>query len=149
LCVNSNRRSLNPQFALPIRETIGRIIGLMSEPLRIPYPFILEHLTAEDIVVKPMFGGYAVYSDAKLCLFMVRRDLPVLPRPEGADQNGIYVATTRENVPSLTPVFENAEIQFLKGDKVWIFISESKANFEEYTIRACELVAARNRRIGR
>ena len=70
-------------------------------------------------------------------------------RAEGADQNGIYLATTRENVPSLTPVFENAEIQFLKGDKVWIFLAESKDNFEEYAIRACELIAARYRRIGR
>src|SRR5687768_13049587 len=121
----------------------------MPEPVRIPYPFILEHLTAKDIVVKPMFGGCAVYSDAKLCLFMVRRVAPVLPRPEGADQNGIYIATTRENVRSMALVFENAEIQYLKGDKVWIFLAESKDNFEEYTIRACELIAGRDRRIGR
>ena len=96
-----------------------------------------------------MFGGQAVYADAKLCLFLRRREQPVLPREPGAEQNGVYVAATAENAVKLAEIFVGADIQYLKGGKVWIFIPESSDNFEAYSVDACALMAARDARIGR
>ncbi len=121
----------------------------MPQTEKISYPFLLDHLSGDDIVIKPMFGGHAVYADAKLCLFLVGRDKPVLPRDAGVEQNGVYVGTTAENVPKLASIFAGADIQQLKKGKVWIFIPESNENFEAYSIAACELIIARDPRIGR
>lgn len=115
---------------------------------KIPYVFILDYLTGVDFVIKPMFGCYGVYVGAQLCLFLVRRDKPVIPN-ERNEQNGIYVATTTEHIDSLKTNFSAAEFDLLKDNKVWMFFSENSGNFEEYAIRACELISAFDARIGR
>lgn len=121
----------------------------MTQIEKIPYVFILEHLGGTDLAVKPMFGGHAVYSDAKLCLFLLRRAEKLLPRLDDAGQNGLYVATTSEHAASLKRDFPDAEFQQLKAGKVWIFFPEESTNFEAYAVTACELIAARDPRIGR
>ena len=116
---------------------------------KIPYQFVLDHLP-DDITIKPMFGCYGVYADGKLCLFMLRRDTPLMPRFMNAgDQNGIYLATTAAHVTSLRPEFPDAAFQMLKGDKVWIFFSERSPGFEGSSMRACELINSRDKRVGR
>ena len=116
---------------------------------KIPYVFVLDYLAAADIIIKPMFGCYSIYANSKLCLFLVNREQP-LKGPDGKSmQNGVYVATTADHSDELGKIFASAEFQFLKEKKVWIFISETSVKFEEYTIKACEMIGSRDARIGR
>ena len=115
---------------------------------KIPYAFVLDHLTRVEFEVKPMFGCYAIYAGEKLCLFMVQRDKPIIPGGR-TEQNGIYVATTKQHIEALKKDFQAAEFDMLKGDKAWMFFSEGSRDFERYAVRACELISAIDMRIGR
>lgn len=116
---------------------------------KIPYGFILEHLLRDDIVIKPMFGCYAVYAGERLCLFLVERQDPLEPRSSGPKQNGVYIATTSTHTAGLMAEIPHARPQQLKGGKVWIFASSDLPEFEEYAVRACELISLGDARIGR
>ncbi len=114
---------------------------------RLPYAFILDYLS--DIEIKAMFGCYGVYAGGKLCLFLVDRPAGV-DRPDGEPmQNGIYIATTATHCDQLRPEFEGADFQQLKGGKVWIFVAADDARFEQYAVRACEMISSGDPRIGR
>lgn len=116
---------------------------------KIPYVFILDYLIGTNIEVKPMFGGYGIYANSKLCLFLLNRVQP-LKGPDGKEMhNGVYIATTTDHSDELKTGFADAEFQFLKEKKVWIFISETSEKFEEYAIKACEIIGSRDARIGR
>ena len=117
---------------------------------KIPYVFILDHLPDVEPVIKPMFGCYAIYVGGKLCLFMLNREKPILPAQKNpGDQNGVYIATTAENCDSLREEFPEAAFQMLKAGKVWIFVSQKSDKFEEYSIRAAEMINAGDPRVGR
>ncbi|HMJ09382.1 MAG TPA: hypothetical protein VK468_10280 [Pyrinomonadaceae bacterium] len=116
---------------------------------KIPYPFILDHLINIDPIIKPMFGCYGIYSDGKLCLFLMNRERPLARRKGNPMQKGVYIASTAADMSTLSYVFEKAEFEMLKSGKVWIFVSETLPEFEDHTIRACELISARDPRIGR
>ncbi len=96
-----------------------------------------------------MFGCYGIYAEGKLCLFLMNREKPLI-RSEGEPmQKGVYVASTAEFADELSSVFPNAEFEMLKKGKVWIFISEELAEFENYVIAACEMISKGDKRIGR
>jgi hypothetical protein len=116
---------------------------------KIPYNFVLDYLTRIDIVIKPMFGCYGIYAGGKLCLFLMDRDKPLVRRVAEVLQKGIYVATVTDHVDLLKNVFPAAEFEMLKEGKVWMYVPEASAEFEEYVIRACELISAGDPRIGR
>jgi len=116
---------------------------------KIPYVFVLEHLTGIEIVIKPMFGCYGIYANGRLCLFLMRRERPLRRRENVPMQQGIYVATTTEHIGGLRPFFPLAEFEVLKAHKVWIFIAETLDKFEEYAITACEMISRGDQRIGR
>lgn len=116
---------------------------------KIPYVFILDHLIDADIVIKPMFGCYGIYSGGKLCLFLMNREKPLIRRESDPMQKGVYIATTADYTETLQPLFEKAEFELLKDKKVWIFASETLDEFECYVIKACELISRGDRRIGR
>jgi hypothetical protein len=116
---------------------------------KIPYVFVLDYLVGANIAIKPMFGCYGIYSGGKLCLFLMHRERPLKRREVEPMQKGIYVATWSEHVASLGSSFGDAKVETLKGGKVWIFISETSPKFEEYVIRACELISSGDGRIGR
>jgi len=116
---------------------------------KIPFNFILDYLTGIDIVIKPMFGCYGVYAGGKLCLFLMNREKPLTRREKEAFQKGIYVATVAGHVDSLKNVFPAAEFEMLKKGKVWMYVPEASAEFEEYVIRSCEMISAGDPRIGR
>jgi hypothetical protein len=116
---------------------------------KIPFNFILDYLTGIDIVIKPMFGCYGIYSGGKLCLFLMNREKPLTRREKEAFQKGVYVATWADHINSLKKVFPTAEFEMLKEGKVWIFVPVSLAEFEEYVIRACEMLSGGEPRIGR
>jgi hypothetical protein len=122
----------------------------MKHADKIPYVFILEHLVGIELVIKPMFGCHAVYVGGKLCLFLLQRDKPILPRQNNPeDQNGIYVATTAAHVESLEKIFPEADFQRLKAGKVWMFINERSEELESYATEACRMISRLDPRIGR
>jgi len=116
---------------------------------KVPYNFVLDYLTGVDIVIKPMFGFYGLYTGGKLCLALIKREKPLIRREKEPLQKGVYIATMAEHVESLKKEFSAAEFEVLKAGKIWIFVSETMAEFEEYAVRACELIAAGDVRIGR
>lgn len=116
---------------------------------KIPYSFVLDHLTGVDIVIKPMFGFYGIYTAGKLYLCLIRREKALIRREKEPLQKGVYIATTTDHVDSLKDVFPAAQVELLKEGKVWLFVSETRPEFEQYVIRACEMIAAGDLRIGR
>lgn len=116
---------------------------------KIPYNFVLDYLAGVDIVIKPMFGFYGIYTGGKLCLCLIRREKPLIRREKEPLQKGVFIATVVENVDSLKLDFPRAEFEMLKEGKVWVFVSEDLPEFEAYAIRACEMIASGDPRIGR
>ena len=116
---------------------------------KIPFRFVLDYLTAVDIVIKPMFGCHGIYANGRLCLFLMNRERPLIRRKAEPMQKGIYIATTTDHVEQLKQTFADAEFEFLKEKKVWIFVSDESENFEPYVIRACEMISSGDPRIGR
>jgi hypothetical protein len=116
---------------------------------KIPYNFVLDYLTGVDVVIKPMFGFYGIYTRGKLCICLIRREKPLRRREKEDLQKGVYIATTVDSVESLKTDFPSAEFEMLKEGKVWVFVSEDLSEFETYVVRACEMISAGDPRIGR
>jgi len=91
-----------------------------------------------------MFGCLAVYVEDKIVL--VLRD----KRDETAD-NGVWLATTEEHHESLRREFPNMRSIQVFGKEVtgWQVLPSDAPNFEEAALRACELIVARDPRIGK
>jgi hypothetical protein len=115
---------------------------------KIPFVFVLDYLP-DDIVIKPMFGCYGIYSNGRLCLFLMNRERPLIRHEAEPMQNGVYIATTEGYVAELKRIFSEAEFEHLKAGKIWIFVSETLPEFEPNVIKACEMIAAGDARIGR
>lgn len=110
-----------------------------------PFAFVLEELEALDPYTKPMFGCTAVYVGEKIVLILRRR-------PTAKDDNGVWIATTREHHESLREELPSLQsIGVLAGGGVtgWQKLPESGADFEEEVLRACALVRAGDPRIGK
>jgi len=91
-----------------------------------------------------MFGCIAVYVEDKIALIL--RDKPSNP----AD-NGVWLATAREHHESLRDDFPNMRSISVLGEEVtsWQVLPVDAADFDESAVRACELVLARDPRIGK
>jgi hypothetical protein len=111
---------------------------------RIPHEFVLGGLAALSPRTRSMFGCLAVYVDEKIVLIL--RD----KQGENAD-NGVWLATTEEHHESLRREFPDMRsIQiFRKKVTGWQVLPADAPDFEEAALRACELVAARDPRIGK
>jgi hypothetical protein len=111
--------------------------------LRVPYEFLFDHLSGVDFSVKPMFGHHAVYVGERIVLFLI-------DKPDEAD-NGVCLATTAENIPSLVEEFPSLRHLLTYGPDAtdWRVLPADAPDFEESVVRACELISARDPRIGR
>jgi hypothetical protein len=120
----------NP-FALRPRKTI-------------PHVFALDALAPLSPATRSMFGCLAVYVEDKIVLIL--RDKP----GDGAD-NGVWLATTKEHHDSLRREFPNMRSIQVLGNKVtgWQVLPAGAPDFEEAALRACELISARDPRIGK
>jgi hypothetical protein len=109
-----------------------------------PYEFVLEALAELSPRTNPMFGCLAVYVGEKIVL--VLRD----KRQPDAD-NGVWLATTPEHHESLRHEFPNMRSIAVFGKEVtgWQVLPADAPDFEEAALRACELVIARDPRIGK
>jgi hypothetical protein len=109
-----------------------------------PFEFVLDTLSALGPRTRPMFGCLAVYIGPKIVL--VLRD-----KAGGSPDNGVWLATTPEHHESLRREFPNMRSIGVLGEDVtsWQVLPADAPDFEEAALRACELIAARDPRIGK
>jgi hypothetical protein len=110
----------------------------------VPHAFVLEALASVSPWTRPMFGSVAVYVEEKIVLIL--RD-----RPEGVADHGVWLATTAIHHESLRQEFPNMRSIQIFGTNVtgWQVLPADAPDFEESALRACELIAARDPRIGK
>jgi hypothetical protein len=110
----------------------------------VPHEFVLEALDSLSPRTNPMFGCLAVYVKEKIVLIL--RD-----KPNHAADNGVWLATAHEHHASLREEFPNMRSIQVLGNKVtgWQILPVDAPDFEEAAMRACELILARDPRIGK
>lgn len=92
-----------------------------------------------------MFGCLAVYvGDKIVCILRDKRDAT-------ARDDGMWLATTVEHHKSLRQDFPGMRSIRVLGKKVtgWQILPADSPDFEEAALRACELIAAGDPRIGK
>jgi hypothetical protein len=112
-----------------------------------PYPFILEALAPLDPEVRPMFGGHAVYIGDKI-VAMLREHL------KSPQDNGLWLVlseTTDPTSPALRTEFPSIRKIDLLGGVIhhWLILPSDSCSFESESLHACDLILARDPRIGR
>jgi hypothetical protein len=112
--------------------------------VRPPHEFVLDALTAAKPTTRPMFGCLAVYVGKKIV--GVLRD-----RADHSEDNGLWLATTKEHHESLRREFPRLRSIGVLGKNVtgWQILPADAPDFEESALRACELILAGDRRIGK
>jgi len=110
----------------------------------VPHEFVLDAIAPVLPETRPMFGCLAVYVGDKIVL--VLRD-----KHDQAADNGVWLATTEEHHQSLRREFPNMRSIQVLGKEVtgWQVLPADAEDFEEAALRACELVIARDPRIGK
>jgi len=111
----------------------------------VPYEFVLDALASLSPRTRPMFGCLAVYVGRKIVLILREK-------AGGAPDNGVWLATTAHHHESLRREFPHIRsIQVLGSGKVtgWQVLAADAPDFEEAALRACDLIAARDPRIGK
>jgi hypothetical protein len=111
---------------------------------KVPHEFVLDALFALSPRTHPMFGCLAVYVGERIVLIL--RD-----RPKSPADNGVWLATTESHHASLRAEFPNMRsIQVLGKDVTgWQVLPADAPDFEEAALHACELISARDPRIGK
>jgi hypothetical protein len=91
-----------------------------------------------------MFGCLAVYVDDKIVL--VLRD-----KPGSAEDNGVWLATTKEHHASLRAHFPSMRSIRVLGREVtgWQVLPAAAPDFEAAALKACEMILAGDPRIGK
>jgi hypothetical protein len=109
-----------------------------------PYEFVLEAIAARSPWTRPMFGSLAVYVENKIVLILREK-------AGNTEDNGVWIASAVEHHQSLRDLFPNMRTIQVFGEKAsgWQVIPADAADFEEAALRACELIVARDPRIGK
>ena len=112
--------------------------------MKVPYEFVVDALTPLAPRVTRFFSGFAIYIGPKFVLILH-------DRPSHPADNGVWLATTAEHHESLRGEFPNMRSVQLFGTPVtsWQVLPVYAPDFEESAMRACELIAARDPRIGK
>ncbi len=110
----------------------------------IPHAFVLEALASLAPFTRPLFSCLAVYVGEKIVLAL--RD-----KPNHTADNGVWLATEEVHHASLRREFPNMRsIQvFDKPVTSWQILAADTPDFEEAALRACDLIAAGDPRIGK
>ncbi len=110
----------------------------------IPHEFVLDAIASLSPVTRSMFGCLAVYLGEKI-VFVLREK-----SGQTAD-NGVWLATTKEHHESLRRAFPNMRSIQVLGKEItgWQVLPADSPDFEQAALRACELVMARDPRIGK
>ncbi len=110
----------------------------------VPHEFVLEALAPLAPTTRPMFGCLAIYVAEQIVLILrERRDWP--------DDNGVWLATTAEHHASLQREFPQMRSIRLFGKQIthWQVLPVDAPDFEQAALRACDLIRARDPRIGK
>jgi hypothetical protein len=109
-----------------------------------PHEFVLDAIACLAPTTRRMFGCLAVYVGDKIVLIL--RD-----RPDSPADNGVWLATTAEHHESLQREFPRMRSIQLFGRKVthWQVLPADATDFEEVALQACDLIRARDPRIGK
>ena len=109
-----------------------------------PHEFVLDAIACLAPTTRRMFGCLAVYVGEKIVLIL--RD-----RLDSPADNGVWLATTAEHHESLRLEFPRMRSIQLFGRKVthWQVLPADATDFEEAALRACDLIRARDPRIGK
>ncbi len=123
----------NTPFAFPVKQ---------RKP--VPYEFVLDAVSQIPIETRPMFGCLSVYVGDKIVLMLRQKQ-------KQAEDNGVWLATTEEHHQSLRREFPNMRSIQLLGGKItgWQVLPADAPDFESAALRACELIVARDPRIGK
>lgn len=115
-----------------------------ARPKPVPFPFVLEALEPLEPRTRPMFSCLAVYVGRKIMLAL--RD-----RPTHRKDNGVWLASTRDYHASLREDFPSMRSIAVLGEGVtsWQLLPADADDFEESALRACELIARGDPRIGK
>ena len=111
----------------------------------VPYEFVLDAIDALSPRTNPMFGCLAVYVEDKIVLILREK-------PHPSADNGVWLATTHEHHESLLREFPHMRsIEVLGKKKItgWQVLPADAPDFEEAALHACDLVLARDPRIGK
>jgi hypothetical protein len=110
----------------------------------VPHAFVLDAIAELSPRTRSMFGCLAVYVEDKIVLILRDR------RDETRD-NGVWLATTEEHHESLRREFPNMRSIEVFGKEVtgWQVLPLDAEDFEQAALRACELIAAGDARIGK
>jgi hypothetical protein len=110
----------------------------------VPYPFVLDAIAPLSPETRPMFGCLAVYVGLEIVLIL-REKLG------GSADDGVWLATAGEHHESLRREFPNMRSIGVLGREVthWQLLPADAPDFEEAALRACELIMARDPRIGK
>jgi hypothetical protein len=110
----------------------------------VPHQFVLDAIAFLAPETRPMFGCLAIYVQDKIVLIL--RD-----KRDPAADNGVWLATTEEHHQSLRREFPNMRSIQVFGKPVtgWQVLPADAPDFEEAALHACELVLARDPRIGK
>ena len=105
---------------------------------------MLEAIAALSPTTRPLFGCIAVYVADKIVLIL--RD-----KPSQAADNGVWLATTKDHHESLRREFPNMRSIHALGKDVtgWQVLPVDAPDFEDASFRACDLILARDHRIGK
>ncbi len=109
-----------------------------------PHEFVLDALAALSPDTRPMFGCLAVYVEDKIVLIL--RD-----KPDSEADNGVWLATMAEHHDSLRrefPHMRSIEV-FRTKETHWQVLPADAPDFEEAALKACDLIRARDPRIGK
>lgn len=110
----------------------------------VPHEFVLDAIAPLSPETRPMFGCLAVYVKDEIVLILRdKRDNPA--------DNGVWLATTKDHHQSLRREFPNMRSVRVFGKEVtdWQVLPTDAPDFEEAALRACELIIARDPRIGK
>ena len=137
-----------PRHSKPSLPLDDALFGI--KPRRaVPFSFVLDAIAPLSPWTRPMFGCLAIYVQDRIVLIL--RAKPSTPL-----DNGVWLATTEEHHPSLRLEFPNMRsIQLLSknglGKKVtgWQVLPVDAQDFEQSALHACDLVLARDPRIGK
>jgi hypothetical protein len=118
--------------------------GVQGINQRRPFQFVLDELAFLRPEVKSMFGFTYVYLDDTLLLLLRER-------LNQTHFNGIWLATTTAHLQSLRKEFPclPARCVWTSGESASVFLPSHIEEFETYAMRACEIIAGGDRRIGR
>jgi len=111
---------------------------------RVPFEFVLDALHSLSPRTRSMFGCLAVYIEDKIVLFLRDKRTSIV-------DNGVWLATTPEHHESLRREFPNMRSIQVLGKPVtgWQVLPVDAPDFEASALRACELILARDPRIGK